>query len=253
MSVSPLRPPQQHEEIAAHLRDEIFTGRIPAGEPLPSEADLCEQFNSSRGPVRQAMATLRAEGLISSGRGRRSLVLSNIRTESFEEILSNTAWIVNLGKAPGQVLEHYGLAPLPEHAADVLRVPGGDEAVTVQRTRTADGAPLVIESLYFHPSVTNALDGVDPKHDSIHRRLVSSGIDFNNLSRALTVHAATDNEADALDIAPGTPVIQVEMRVFDHSGRPVELAVQTYRADMITIGLNNVRGHSSPLWFEIDS
>ena len=82
---------------------------------------------------------------------------------------------------------------------------------------------------------------------------MSSGIDFNNLSRALTVHAATDNEADALDIAPGTPVIQVEMRVFDHSGRPVELAVQTYRADMITIGLNNVRGHSSPLWFEIDS
>ena len=53
----PLRRPQQHEEIADYLRDEIFAGHIPAGESLPSEVELCEQFNTSRGPVRQAVAS----------------------------------------------------------------------------------------------------------------------------------------------------------------------------------------------------
>ena len=253
MPMMPLRPPQQHEEISAHLRDEIFAGRIPAGDPLPSEASLCEQFNTSRGPVRQAMATLRAEGLISSGRGRRSLVLSNIRTESFEEILSNTAWIVNMGKKPGQHLETFGIDALPEHAANVLRVVPGTKAMVVKRTRTADGSPLMHEALYFHPTATEPLTSIDPERDSIHRHLVTHGVDFNNLSRTLRVQTATDEEADTLDIAPGTPVMHVEMRVFDHSGEPVEYAVQTYRADKLTIGLNNVRGHSSPLWFEIDS
>lgn len=249
----PLRPPQQHEEIAAYLRDEIFVGRIPAGEPLPSEADLCKQFNSSRGPVRQALSTLRAEGLISAGRGRRSLVLSNTRTESFEEILSNTAWITNMGKAPGQVLEFFGRAPLPEPAADALRVTRDTQAVLVRRTRTADGAPLLCESLYFHPSLEEKLATLDPARDSIHRHLTSCGISCNNLSRRLNVRAATAAQAEALRIAAGTPVIQVQMTVFDHAGQPVEFAVQTYRADTLTIGLHNVRGHASPLWFEIDS
>ena len=51
LPTGPLRRPQQHEEIADYLRDEIFAGHIPAGESLPSEVELCEQFNTSRGPV----------------------------------------------------------------------------------------------------------------------------------------------------------------------------------------------------------
>lgn len=249
----PLRPPQQHEEISAYLRDEIFAGRIPVGDALPSEADLCTQFNTSRGTVRQAMSTLRAEGLISAGRGRRSLVLSNTRTESFEEILSTTAWILNMGKAPGQILDFFGRAPLPAHAADALRVAPGTEAIVTRRTRTADDAPLLFESLYFHPSLTEALGPLDPAQDSIHRHLVAHGINCNNLSRCLNVRAATEQESSALGIAAGTPVMQTEMRVYDYAGEPVEFAVQIHRADTLTIGLNNVRGHASPLWFEIDS
>ena len=73
--MAPLRRPQQHEKIAEYLRKEIRDGTYEPGDTLPSEAELCAQFDSSRGPVRQAMSTLRSEGLISSGRGRRSVAL----------------------------------------------------------------------------------------------------------------------------------------------------------------------------------
>ncbi|WP_289297672.1 winged helix-turn-helix domain-containing protein [Corynebacterium guaraldiae] len=70
-----LRGTQQHSIIADYLRNLIRSKKLSPGDFLPSEAELCEQFSSSRGPVRQAVAALRSEGLISSGRGRRSVVL----------------------------------------------------------------------------------------------------------------------------------------------------------------------------------
>lgn len=75
--MSARRVPQQHIKIAEHLRGRILSGEIPAGSLLPSEAELCEEFDTSRGPVRQALASLRTEGFISSGRGRRSVVLGH--------------------------------------------------------------------------------------------------------------------------------------------------------------------------------
>ena len=140
LPTGPLRRPQQHEEIADYLRDEIFAGHIPAGESLPSEVELCEQFNTSRGPVRQAVATLRAEGLLSSGRGRRSLVLSNTRTETFEEILSTTSWLYRMGKNPGEVVNRRGIIQADETVAEKMRITPGTDVYVLDRVRSAEAA-----------------------------------------------------------------------------------------------------------------
>src|SRR2546426_8452427 len=67
-----------HRSVAAELRDRIRRGDLPVGASLPSEAQLCREFVSSRGPVRQALATLREEGLIGGGRGRRPVALDAV-------------------------------------------------------------------------------------------------------------------------------------------------------------------------------
>ncbi|WP_283175940.1 winged helix-turn-helix domain-containing protein [Corynebacterium guaraldiae] len=59
-----LRGTQQHSIIADYLRNLIRSKKLSPGDFLPSEAELCQQFSSSRGPVRQAVAALRSEGLI---------------------------------------------------------------------------------------------------------------------------------------------------------------------------------------------
>ena len=61
-----------HRTLADELRTRIRSGAIGVGEALPSEAELCREFSASRGPVRQALAALRDEGLIGGGQGRRT-------------------------------------------------------------------------------------------------------------------------------------------------------------------------------------
>lgn len=249
----PLRRPQQHEEIADYLRDEIFAGHIPAGESLPSEVELCEQFNTSRGPVRQAVATLRAEGLLSSGRGRRSLVLSNTRTETFEEILSNTSWIYRMGKEPGEVVEEFGVSPADEKIAECMGIDSGDDVFSVRRVRTADGEPIVAEEIAFDASLAETIQGIDTSEESIHRELIRAGTDFNNISRAFTVERADEATAAKLGLEPGAPVLVIKIKAYTHNGKILSIARDVYRTESLHFGLNNVRGHSSPLWFQVES
>lgn len=253
LPTGPLRRPQQHEEIADYLRDEIFAGHIPAGESLPSEVELCEQFNTSRGPVRQAVATLRAEGLLSSGRGRRSLVLSNTRTETFEEILSTTSWLYRMGKNPGEVVNRRGIIQADEDVADKMHITPGTDVYVLDRVRSADDEPLVAEVMYFDASLTDVIETVDTSEDSIHRELIRAGADFNNLSRSFTVERADAQLATQLGIEENDPVVAVALKALTHNGDVLEYAVHIFRADKVSFGLNNVRGHSSPLWFQVES
>ncbi|CRK74730.1 FadR/GntR family transcriptional regulator [Nereida ignava] len=56
-------------QIAAAIRDAIIDGTLPVDERLPSEIELCEQFDVSRSTVREALKRLAAQSLIRTQRG----------------------------------------------------------------------------------------------------------------------------------------------------------------------------------------
>lgn len=55
--------PDLKEQVYHEIRDRIVHLKYPPGHPL-SERDLAAEFGTSRGPIREAMARLRAQGLI---------------------------------------------------------------------------------------------------------------------------------------------------------------------------------------------
>lgn len=55
--------------LAGDLREAIVSGRIAVGEKLPSEAALTSQYGVSRTVVREAVAALRADGLVQPRQG----------------------------------------------------------------------------------------------------------------------------------------------------------------------------------------
>ncbi|MEU9333812.1 winged helix-turn-helix domain-containing protein [Streptomyces sp. NPDC048290] len=53
------------QEIADALRERIQSGELKAGQRLPTQADLVEEFGVERGTVRQALRALQDDGLLS--------------------------------------------------------------------------------------------------------------------------------------------------------------------------------------------
>ncbi len=64
-NVTPVKRETFRNQIASNLRRAIISGEIAAGAQI-TEADLAKRFAVSRGPLREAMGQLAAEGLIVS-------------------------------------------------------------------------------------------------------------------------------------------------------------------------------------------
>ena len=61
-------------QLADLLRDQIESGSLGPGEPLPSELRLAQEYGISRTTVRQAVGQLRVEGLVTVERPRGTFV-----------------------------------------------------------------------------------------------------------------------------------------------------------------------------------
>jgi DNA-binding FadR family transcriptional regulator len=62
------------EQVVENLRGGIFSGDFPAGGELPSEKTLAKLIGVSYTVVREAMRTLRSQGLVEISQGRRPRV-----------------------------------------------------------------------------------------------------------------------------------------------------------------------------------
>ncbi|MFR0356651.1 GntR family transcriptional regulator [Streptomyces sediminimaris] len=68
------RPGALYQQVAAAIREAILSGEFAPGSLLPSEAQLMTRYGVSRPTVRNAVAALRAEGLIDVRHGKGSFV-----------------------------------------------------------------------------------------------------------------------------------------------------------------------------------
>lgn len=67
--ISPLPGAAIYQQIAAHIRQQIMSGQLTPGQPIPSGRTLAQQYGVSRETAASAHRILRAEGLIVTTRG----------------------------------------------------------------------------------------------------------------------------------------------------------------------------------------
>ena len=53
-----------YEDLVKQIEQAIFEGQLKAGDKLPPQRELCDQFETSRGTVREALRVLEQKGLI---------------------------------------------------------------------------------------------------------------------------------------------------------------------------------------------
>lgn len=71
---APLSRRSLADQVTDALVDYIMSEGLDEGDPLPSTAELSEQFGVSRTVIREALAALAGRGVISRSQGRESLV-----------------------------------------------------------------------------------------------------------------------------------------------------------------------------------
>jgi DNA-binding FadR family transcriptional regulator len=78
LGVVAVRLPQRirlREQLVLHLAHEIVSGRLKAGEPLPSEPELAREFSISKVVIRETIQELASYGMLCVQHGKRTTVL----------------------------------------------------------------------------------------------------------------------------------------------------------------------------------
>lgn len=230
-----------HAALAADLRRRISAGEPAVGAPLPSEAQLCRETGASRGTVRQALAALRADGVIGGGQGRRPIVLEVVPAQPFETFLSFSHWARSIGREPGQRTHEIVLREPEPAVAAALHVDPGLPTVSLVRLRLLDGEPAMVERSTFAPAVGQALLGVDPNAGSIYAALVERGVDLHTARHTLDAVGADALDTQLLGVPGGSPLLRERRLATSATGEPLEWSDDRYRPDLATVTITNTR------------
>jgi GntR family transcriptional regulator len=229
----------QHARITADLRERISSGRLAPGTAVASEAELSAEFGVSRGTVRQALAALRAEGLVTGGRGRRPVVARPVLSQSFDQMVSFSAWARRTGRAPGARTLELARRPCPVPLADALGVVAGAPVFQYKRLRLLDAEPAMVELSTFIEPVGRLLLDFDLDEESVYEQLGARGVVLAEADQEISAVGASPEMAELLAVPRRSPLLQVGRRVFDSDGTPVELSRDSYRGDIFNVTVHN--------------
>jgi GntR family transcriptional repressor for pyruvate dehydrogenase complex len=81
-----IQTPRLSEAVHRELERSILDGTLGSGEKLPTEHALAEHFAVSRSVVREAVARLKAEGMVEARQGSGTFVAKQARVLSFDRV-----------------------------------------------------------------------------------------------------------------------------------------------------------------------
>ena len=216
-------------QVTEALRARIH-GRAP-DDPLrlPTEARLAGEYGVAVSTVRQALATLEAEGLITRRRRLGTYILPNTGHPPLH-VLGTVDTI--LAQQAGDEVRVLNRAPAPVPAALAHHFPGLDQLIDYQRLRLQTGTPLSHAQNLLRPEHAEKIEEHD-LHAAPMTKLLrdKAHIPLARIDNTLEACPAPPDIAELLQIPLAGPVLRSTNLTYDTHGQVVDAAVIHYRAD----------------------
>jgi len=145
------------QELAQRLAAEIRSGRLPPGSRLPTEQELSAETGVSRTVVREAVAALRADGLVTTRQGLGAFVASDVQRWPFRidandlKSVSDVLQVIELRMS--LEVEASSLAAERHDSEDLAKI---EKALAAIDSEIESGGNAVDADFQFHLAIFNA-------------------------------------------------------------------------------------------------
>ncbi|MEL7360577.1 MAG: GntR family transcriptional regulator [Bacteroidota bacterium] len=244
----PLNPPPltsgrpRHEQVSDWLRERIRAGEVGPHDQLPSEHEVGEAFGVSRITVRRALQTLENEGRIYRRQGLGSFVAPPLVPQGLVRLTDFAQDMERAGLTASSEVRHWGAVPAPPPAAACLGLDAGATVIRLDRLRLGNDTPIAFDRTWLPPFYAQLLDPHDLAVETIYG-ILEREYDIPVLRGRVRIEAvaARDEEAEALRVPEGAPLLLVERTSFTTADRPIYYQRRTYRADRVGFDLELAR------------
>lgn len=215
-----------HRQLFLVLHDEIDRGVIAAGDALPTEQTLCDQFGVSRITVRRALADLAEQGYIERRQGVGSFVREH--PEPTDALLAGRSYMDGLRQTQFEtevdVIELDTRRP-PRPIADALAASGELLHIVRVRRQRRTGEPLIVSEAWLPIDLADTLTEPALLRAPLYQLLSEAGVSVDRMRHEITAEIAGPRNARLLDTAIGSALLRLNRLAFAAGAPHHHLAV----------------------------
>jgi GntR family transcriptional regulator len=233
----PLLPDEPlYVRLKVSLRNLIRTELGP-GDQLPSESELCTQYQVSRITVRQALGALENEGAIERRQGIGTFVALPKRAEPITYFGSVIEELAGQGGSASFRLVSLEVIEPDLRVATQLRLTPQTKVVKIRRVWNADRKPMCYQVTYIPHSILRPTRA-ELRRDSLYSRLEEAlGEPLHEAEESIEAMLADPYRAELLQIKQGAPLLMLERVALSRSGRAVEYSRFFYNSQLVKLTL----------------
>lgn len=234
------------------LRERILDGTYAPGERIPSVAQIAEEFDLTPSTANTVVGRLRADGLIVTRHGSGSFVRvpETIRHEfpgdyggqdEMPELPEVDVTDMRTSRSAATINQ----VPAPATVAAALGLNEGDPVIERYYGEALKGRFVMVAAAYYDPRLVMSTPVMFANTDPfrVHVALADIGRRPVDVVESFNARMPFPQESALLELAPGTPVLDVVREAFDEKRRCVEvvrmiLDGSTYVIDAHTPGID---------------
>lgn len=215
-----------YQQVKSVLLQRLVDGVWVPGSLLPSEIQLAAEIGVSQGTVRKALDALTADSLLVRRQGRGTFVADHDDKQSVFRFFKlrpdgdgtgmPTSRVTAIAEAPASADERGRL--------DLARAA---RVVRIERVRLVDARLCVSETISVPASLFPGIAQIELPNTLYSLYAARFGITIATANERLKAVALGAREAGLLEVAEGTPALEIDRVAVDLEERPVEWRLST--------------------------
>jgi len=252
MSIDPSDPRPPSRQIADNLRRAIREGELAPDDRLPSERELVATYGTASQTTRQAVALLKAEGLVEgrAGRGvfvRKQPPMMRMGSERYARhrrtkgVAPFQAEVEAMGLNWRQEVLELATVPAPDWVAEWFALKPRTKLFVRRRRMWIENIPTQLADSYYR--LEDVKDTRIMQEDTGpgggFARLEDKGLKLERFREEIAIRMPTPDEARGLRLGPGIPIAELHRITFT-----LNRAVEVFRS--ILAGHSHVFAYEFP-------
>lgn len=220
-----------YHQLETELIELINKGELKENDKLPSERELCDQYNVSRTTARQAIGELERKEYVYKVHGKGTFVSPKVYKQQLLKFYSFTEEMKKLGKSPSSEILSFDLIRADNKIAEKLKVEENSQVYEILRLRIADDIPMMLEFTYLPEYRFIGLEEYmlkeKPMYDIFREKY---NVSITKARESFKPILIAKSDAKILSVEDGTAAMRIERVTFENN-RIIEYTLSVSRGD----------------------
>ncbi|MEZ2299452.1 GntR family transcriptional regulator [Variovorax sp. RCC_210] len=233
----------RYAQIAREFTRAIADETYPIGSRLPTEAELCAQFDISRFTAREAIRVLLSAGLVTRRPRIGTVVIAKPDTARYAHDATSLPDLLQYARDTELRFVYIGKVMLGAAQAQDFDVAPGEEwtyALGVRYTTeppragkaAAQSRPFCITRLFLNPELTGIGALLRERHAAVYSLIEREyRLTIERVEQELSGTVLDADDAANLGCEAGAPALRIVRRYYDRQGRLLEVADNVHPSD----------------------